>query len=129
MIPEITLTFTDEQKAQLEQVIQQEIAHQVSSILSRLPLPEVMFSFPQAAKLLSLHPETLRDYIKLPRRDSRRLRYVDCTGSARGQRITAAELLDWQRRNHADTLQESFFIKVAERRARAAGRRQRPPSA
>ncbi|SHK72127.1 hypothetical protein [Hymenobacter psychrotolerans] len=124
MIPEITLTFTDDQKAQLEQTIQQEIAHQVATILSRLPLPEVMFSFPQAAKLFALHPETLRAYTKLPLRDSRRLRYVDCTGSARGQRITAAELLDWQRRNHADTLQESFFMKVAERRARLATRKE-----
>ncbi|MBG8554019.1 hypothetical protein [Hymenobacter guriensis] len=125
MIPEITLTFTDDQKAQLEQTIQQEIAHQVATILSRLPLPEVMFSFPQAAKLLQLHAGTVRAYTQLPASHPRRLRYIDCTGSSRGQRITAAELLDWQRRNHADTLQESFFMKVAERRARAASRKQR----
>ncbi|MBF9222466.1 hypothetical protein [Hymenobacter ruricola] len=118
MIPEITLTFTEDQKAELEQAIQREIEHQVSTILSRLPLPEVMFSFPQAAKLLALHPETLRDYTKLPARHPRRLRYVDCTGSPRGHRITAAELLSWQQRNHPDTQLESFFMKVAERRAR-----------
>ena len=118
MIPEITLTFTEAQQAQLEQAIQREIAHQVSTILARLPLPEVMFSCPQAAKLLALHPETLRDYFKLPAGHPRRLRYVDCTGSSRGHRITAAELLSWQQRNHADTLLESFFMKVAERRAR-----------
>lgn len=129
MIPEITLTFTDEQKAQLEQTIQQEIAHQVATIISRLPLPDVMFSFPQAAKLLQLHTETVRSYTKLPVGHPRRLRYIDCTGSSRGQRITSAELLDWQRRNYADTLQESFFMKIAERRARAAARKQRPPSA
>ena len=118
MIPEITLSFTDEQKAQLEQAIQREIEQQVATILSRLPLPEVMFSFPQAAKLLALHTETLRNYLKLPAGHPRRLRYVDCTGSPRGYRITAAELLSWQQRNHADTLLESFFMKVAERRAR-----------
>ena len=120
MIPEITLTFTEAQRAQLEQEIQREITYQVATILSRLPLPEVMFSFPQAAKLLALHPETLRDYLKLPARHPRRLRYVDCTGSPRGYRITAAELLSWQQRNHADTLLESFFMKAAERRARRA---------
>lgn len=45
---------------------------------------------------------------------------MDCTGSSRGYRITAAELLSWQQRNHADTLLEPFFmkVKVAERRAR-----------
>ena len=118
MIPEITLTFTEAQQEQLEQAIQREIAHQVSTILARLPLPEVMFSCPQAAKLLALHPETLRDYFKLPAGHPRHLRYVDCTGSSRGHRITAAELLSWQQRNHADTLLESFFMKVAERRAR-----------
>ena len=77
-----------------------------------------MFSCPQAAKLLALHTETLRGYLKLPAGHPRRLRYVDCTGSTRGYRITAAELLSWQQRNHADTLLESFFMKVAERRAR-----------
>lgn len=123
MIPEITLTFTDEQKAQLEQAIQQEIAHQVATILSRLPLPEVMFSFPQAAKLLSLHPETMRDYTRLPVGHPRRLRYIDCTGSSRGQRITAAELLDWQKRNDVDAPIQSLLDAIAARRARAAASR------
>lgn len=118
MLPEITLTFSEHQKGELQLAIQHEIAYQVATILSRLPLPEVMFSCPQAAKLLALHPETLRDYLKLPAGHPRRLRYVDCTGSPRGYRITAAELLAWQQRNHADTLLESFFTKVAERRAR-----------
>lgn len=118
MLPEITLTLSEHQKDELKQAIQREIAHQVATILARLPLPEVMFSCPQAAKLLALHPETLRDYFKLPAGHPRRLRYVDCTGSSRGHRITAAELLSWQQRNHADTLLESFFMKVAERRAR-----------
>ncbi|MCR5888320.1 hypothetical protein LRS06_11205 [Hymenobacter sp. J193] len=129
MIPEITLTFSDEQKAQLEQAIQREIAHQVATILSRLPLPEVMFTFPQAAKLLQLYVGTVRAYTQLPLGHPRRMRYIDCTGSSRGQRITAAELLDWQRRNHADTLQESVFMKIAERRARAASRRHRSTTA
>ena len=118
MLPEITLTLSEHQKDELKQAIQREIAHQVATILARLPLPEVMFSCPQAAKLLALHPETLRDYFKLPAGHPRRLRYVDCTGSSRGHRITAAELLSWQQRNHADTLLETFFMKVAERRAR-----------
>ncbi|RTQ45480.1 hypothetical protein EJV47_25440 [Hymenobacter gummosus] len=123
MIPVVTLAFSEEQKAELEQAIRREIAHQVSTLLSRLPLPEVMFSFPQAAKLLALHPETLRDYLKLPTGHPRRLRYVDCTGSSRGYRITAAELLAWQQRNHADALRDSILRKVAERHARLTARK------
>ncbi len=118
MLPEIILTFSEHQQDELKEAIQREITQQVTTILFHLPLPEVMFSCPQAAKLLALHPETLRDYLKLPAGHPRRLRYVDCTGSPRGYRITAAELLSWQQRNHADTLLESFFTKVAERRAR-----------
>ena len=65
------------------------------------PAPDPAYAVPRAAGLLDLHPETLRDYMRLPDYHPRRLHYMPGE-SSRGDRILLSQIHDWQRRNHTD---------------------------
>ena len=69
--------------------------------LADTPTPDPAYSVPRTAELLDLHPETLRDYMRLPDNHPRRLHYL--TGeSSRGDRVLLSQIHDWQRRNCTD---------------------------
>ena len=69
--------------------------------LADTPTPDPAYSVPRTAELLDLHPETLRDYMRLPDHHPRRLHYL--TGeSSRGDRVLLSQIHDWQRRNRTD---------------------------
>ena len=69
--------------------------------LADTPTPDPAYSVPRTAELLDLHPETLRDYMRLPDNHPRRLHYL--TGeSSRGDRVLLSQIHDWQRRNRTD---------------------------
>lgn len=81
----------------LEKACAAEARHQ----LETAPTPDPAYSVPRTAELLDLHPETLRDYMRLPEHHPRRLHYV--TGeSSRGDRVLLSQIHDWQRRNRTD---------------------------
>ena len=65
------------------------------------PAPDPAYAVPRAAVLLDLHPETLRDYMRLPDYHPRRLHYMPGE-SSRGDRILLSQIHDWQRRNRTD---------------------------
>ena len=44
--------------------------------LAATPTPDPAYSVPRTAELLDLHPETLRDYMRLPEHHPRRLHYM-----------------------------------------------------
>ena len=69
--------------------------------LEAAPTPDAAYNVPRAAKLLDLHPETLRDYMRLPDHHPRRLHYMPGE-SSRGDRILLSQIHDWQRRNRTD---------------------------
>ena len=69
--------------------------------LDAAPTPDPAYSVPRAAGLLDLHPETLRDYMRLPDNHSRRLHYMPGE-SSRGDRVLLSQIHDWQRRNRTD---------------------------
>ena len=65
------------------------------------PAPDPAYSVPRTAELLDLHPETLRDYMRLPDDHPRRLHYL-IGESSRGDRVLLSQIHDWQRRNRTD---------------------------
>ena len=65
------------------------------------PAPDPAYAVPRAAGLLDLHPETLRDYMRLPDHHPRRLHYMPGE-SSRGDRVLLSQIHDWQRRNRTD---------------------------
>ncbi|WP_375416791.1 hypothetical protein [uncultured Hymenobacter sp.] len=69
--------------------------------LESAPTPDPAYAVPRAADLLDLHPETLRDYMRLPDQHPRRLHYVPGE-SSRGDRILLSQIHDWQHRNRTD---------------------------
>jgi hypothetical protein len=69
--------------------------------IEETPAPDPAYAVPRAADLLDLHPETLRDYMRLPHHHLRRLHYVPGE-SSRGDRILLSQIHDWQRRNRTD---------------------------
>ncbi|OWP65076.1 hypothetical protein CDA63_01600 [Hymenobacter amundsenii] len=69
--------------------------------IEHAPTPDPAYSVPRAADHLDLHPETLRDYMRLPTTHPRRMHYV-AGESSRGDRILLSQLHDWQRRNRTD---------------------------
>jgi len=70
--------------------------------LDAAPAPDPAYSVPRAAGLLDLHPETLRDYMRLPDAHQRRLHFLPGE-SSRGDRVLLSQLHDWQRRNRTDS--------------------------
>ncbi|SNR52840.1 MerR family transcriptional regulator [Hymenobacter mucosus] len=81
------------------------------------PAPDPAYAVPRAAELLGLHPETVRDYMRLPDNHPRRLHYVPGE-SSRGDRVLLSQLHDWQRRNRTDAA--PIEPAAATRRRRAA---------
>ncbi|RTQ45858.1 hypothetical protein EJV47_23805 [Hymenobacter gummosus] len=69
--------------------------------LDAAPAPDPAYSVPRTAELLDLHPETLRDYMRLPETHQRRLHYLPGE-SSRGDRVLLSQIHDWQRRNRTD---------------------------
>ena len=69
--------------------------------LADTPTPDPAYAVPRAADLLDLHPETLRDYMRLPDHHPRRLHYMPGE-SSRGDRVLLSQINDWQRRNRTD---------------------------
>ena len=69
--------------------------------IEEAPVPDLAYSVPRAADFLDLHPETLRDYMRLPDHHPRRMHYVPGE-SSRGDRILLSQIHDWQRRNRTD---------------------------
>lgn len=69
--------------------------------MEEAPAPDPAYAVPRAADLLDLHPETLRDYMRLPDRHPRRMHYVPGE-SSRGDRVLLSQIHDWQRRNRTD---------------------------
>lgn len=69
--------------------------------LDAAPAPDPAYAVPRAAELLDLHPETLRDYMRLPDYHPRRLHYMPGE-SSRGDRILLSQIHEWQRRNRTD---------------------------
>ncbi|NML67639.1 helix-turn-helix domain-containing protein [Hymenobacter sp. RP-2-7] len=75
-----------------------------------LPQPDPQYTVPQVAELLSLDPATVRAYLRLAPSHTRRLRYVDTTGTAHGWRIPLSEIQAWQARNLAQHPEELALV-------------------
>ncbi|TGE21513.1 hypothetical protein E5K00_14600 [Hymenobacter aquaticus] len=86
--------------------------------MENTPAPDPACAVPRAAELLGLHPETVRDYMRLPDNHPRRLHYVPGE-SSRGDRVLLSQLHDWQRRNRTDA---ALIEPAAAIRRRRAGR-------
>lgn len=80
------------------------------------PTPDPAYAVPRATDTLALHPEMLRDYMRLPDHHPRRLHYMPGE-SSRGDRILLSQIHDWQRRNRTDaTLVTAPAARVRGRR-------------
>ncbi|WP_223653131.1 hypothetical protein [Hymenobacter psoromatis] len=86
--------------------------------LEAAPTPDPAYAVPRAAALLDLHPETLRDYMRLPDAHPRRLHYLPGE-SSRGDRVLLSQIHDWQRRNRTDA--EPAAAAAPRRRGRPRG--------
>jgi|GEM_PF-3013099 len=85
--------------------------------LESTPAPDPAYAVPRAAELLDLHPETLRDYMRLPASHVRRLHYLPGE-SSRGDRVLLSQLHDWQHRNRTDApLVDGSSVATRRRRA------------
>jgi hypothetical protein len=111
----ITVRLPDSH-AWVRESLEKACAAEVRRQLADTPAPDPAYAVPRAADLLDLHPETLRDYMRLPDQHPRRLHYMPGE-SSRGDRILLSQIHDWQRRNRTDA---ALVIAPA---ARVRGRR------
>ena len=112
---EVTVRMPDTHEW-VRQSLERACAAEARRQLDAAPAPDPAYSVPRAADLLDLHPETLRDYMRLPDAHQRRLHYLPGE-SSRGDRVLLSQLHDWQRRNRTDA------EPVAAPGPRARGRR------
>ncbi|MBC6697360.1 MULTISPECIES: hypothetical protein [Hymenobacter] len=96
----ITVRLPDDH-AWVRESLEKACAAEARRQLETAPTPDPAYSVPRTAALLDLHPETLRDYMRLPEHHPRRLHYL-AGESSRGDRVLLSQIHDWQRRNRTD---------------------------
>ena len=119
----LTITLDEPLRTLLEQTIEREVAQQVRDLLSQVIVPDVQYTCRQVAEHLALHPDTIRGYMHLPLGHPRRLPYVDCSDNQRGFRICSSDLVNWQKRNHCDTIANAGLAKMMKRQELLLARR------
>lgn len=97
---QITVRMPDNH-AWVRESLEKACAAEARRQLADTPTPDPAYAVPRAADLLDLHPETLRDYMRLPDHHPRRLHYMPGE-SSRGDRVLLSQIHDWQRRNRTD---------------------------
>ena len=97
---QITVRMPDNH-AWVRESLEKACAAEARRQLADTPTPDPAYAVPRAADLLDLHPETLRDYMRLPDHHPRRLHYMPGERS-RGDRVLLSQIHDWQRRNRTD---------------------------
>lgn len=97
---EVTIRMPDSH-SWVRESLEKACAAEARRQLDAAPAPDPAYAVPRAAELLDLHPDTLRDYMRLPDAHPRRLHYL-AGESSRGDRVLLSQIHDWQRRNRTD---------------------------
>ncbi|GAA3940708.1 hypothetical protein [Hymenobacter algoricola] len=96
-----TLEFTlpDSLVALLSEEATKTATEAVAKVLALVPQPVTEYSVPAIADAVDMAPDTVRRYMNLPAEHPQRLHYLrGMDGNRKLDRITLAQLSDWQRR-------------------------------